>query len=359
MNDHAVPPDGDPHHPKDEAGDPHHPNRRTYVITHDLPDKISSLRSIGLRTPEPNDPAFRMFLDETRNGIDDRIRKAFGDGGVDVRSIAAGELADEILAQAMSERPTVKDCVVVSTCPEIAARRRGITLEVNRIINPVGEIIGIGARPGYHSIGEQINGIIAATHGQPLVIAEDGTFTGNTMVHLLQRLQERRIKVAAIVIGFGFPKALDNIRTAFDGDVIVVEHISDFVDWMPIQDFMPFTPNCGRVLGHAWNGRVMPLYTHEGASYATPYVLPFCPMSDWTSIPQDSCHELSCFCVDQTRKLFGLLDGLNGHRITIGELIHSRPRVSIPMSVGRDQSGFPHLDVEVSDYLSDLRQEMS
>ena len=359
MNQHANK-KGDKPQPAPEsgaAGDHHH--CRTYVVTHDIGPKVACFRSNGLNTPDPDGIEFRRFLADTRDGIIRIIGDAFKDGHTNTRSITMDDLADEILAKSMKQHELLRGAVVISTCAEIAARRHGHTLEINRIIDRQGKIIGRGPRPGYPVIDEQIEGIAAITNGLPLILAEDGAFSGETMIYLLERFKRQRLSVNSIVIGFGFPEALASIGSVFKGEIIV-EHVDDFVDWMPDHDFMPFLPNCGRVLGIPWDDGALPLYTHNGASYSVPYILPFCPMSEWTRIPQKHCYDLSCFCVEQTRKLFEMLDKLNNRRLTIGELIYTQPRVSIPMAVGQSaELYFPRLDTEVSSYLEELQQELS
>ncbi|HLD28610.1 MAG TPA: hypothetical protein VJB67_03265 [Patescibacteria group bacterium] len=326
-------------------------HHRTYILTFDLGPKIRLLRTEGLKTPDQNDPFFLELKDE----IERRIQGFFPDATI--KSVTTEDLADEIMSQAVHQKTLLREAEIVSTCLELAILRRGHSIEINRIVDQAGQIIGLGPRPSYPCLDEQIHSINAVSNSRPLVLVEDGSFTGSTLIHILDKLEGQRMSVAAIVIGFAFPKALEAVQARFEGEVVVVEPMEEFIDWMPDHDFFPFTPNCGRVLGMSWNGTNLPFYTHNGASYAVPYLIPFCPMTRWTSIPEDYIYDFSMFCLQQTLKLFELIGRLSGEPVTIGQLMDVRPKISIPVPIGG--SGLPRLNARVVDFLSDVCHELA
>lgn len=334
-----------------EDNGPHHDGQKgkSYVLTFDLGEKVKLLRSVGLKTPDSNDP----FYTEVRTEIVKKFKTYLP--GVKIIDIATQELAEEIVSRAVGKKRLLQNGIVVSTCLEIAISRRGVPLEINRIIDQEGKILGIGPRPGYPSVDEQINGIHAIASGQPIILVEDGSFTGNTIVYIVEKLQQHQLTIATIVIGFAFPRALKRIKEVYNGEIIIVEEVEDYIDWMPDHDFFPFTPNCGRVLGLRWNKNCFPFYTYNGASYSVPYLHEFCPVNDWTNIPQHYTKEFSSFCAWETLKLFNKIECLSKEDIKIGDLMAVRPRISIPLGVGEDS--LPNLETRVSSYLSDLCQK--
>ena len=244
-----------------EAG--HHP-QKTYILTFDLAQKIKLFRSIGLKTPNPDDTIFTNIKDE----LIVMVSRAFA--GANIRAVSMEDLADEILSRAMDHRKHLSNATVVSTCVEIADLKRGQTIDINRLVGRSGDIIGLGPRPGHPSLEDQIRLIANACDDNPVILMEDGTFTGSTMLQILRMFKQLKVEVAAVVIGFAFENAVKNLKKEFGGELIVVEEMENFIDWMPDHDFFPFVPNCGRVVGVPWNGYNLPLYTHNGASYSIP-----------------------------------------------------------------------------------------
>lgn len=326
-----------------------HEIKGTYILTCDLGSKIKALRYLDLKTPGKKD----KFYKELQNGLASQIKKALQ--GINMRIIEMDDLAVEILSKAF-KRSVARSAVVVSSCTEITAAGRGYTLEINRIVDIQGNIVGIGARPGYPSIEEQVKGLFHILSRRPVILVEDGSFTGNTMANVVKKMRENNIQVAAIILGFAFPKALEVIRKEYEGEIVVVEEVKDIIDWMPDHDFIPFTPNCGRVFGNSMNGTAYPFYTHDGASYGIPYVMPFLSsdiMTKWTSIPKQAVEAVSKFSLECAKELFEILESLNGKRdIVIGDLIGRNPaQITIPVAIG--QHKFPQqLQRKVTDFLA-------
>jgi len=320
-------------------------SQKTYILTFDLERKLRLLRSVGIKTPNNNDSVMR----DVRQHLTDAIKNCFSGQEVVIHSITMEDLADEIWSKALNKKSLLQNAVVVSTCLELAAPRYGHTLEINRIINIDGNIIGIGPRPGFPPIDDQLANIAHVAAGQPIVIVEDGSFTGNTLCHTLNAFRAKGLDVAAIVVGFIFQEARQKVKNIFNGELIVVEEMADYLDWLPDHDFFPFTPNCGRVLGTKFGNDFLPFYTYNGASYAVPYLTTFCDVTAWAGIPHDRANAFSLWCAQTTLAIYRAIDALNGEQVKIGDLLQVRPRISVPISVG--QKKFPSLDTKVSDFL--------
>lgn len=334
-----------------------HPKEKTeksaYVLVFDLGSKIKALRQLGLKTPEHNDP----FFLEIQTDLTKMISQALPDA--EILAYEMEDLSYQILTRAHELRKIlVKDAVVVSSCLEIAAPRRGFVLEINRLVDFDGQILGIGPRPGCPTISEQIRGIKTLVADRPVIIVEDGSFSGRTLAYVLKLFKESGVQVAALVLGFMFPQALASLRRSYEGEMIVIRELNNVIDWMPDHDFFPFSPNCGRVVGVSVHGLNYPFFNYDGASYGVPYILPFSPMHDWASIPKDSCNEISLYCMHKTLELFDLLEKMNnGKEIKIGDLTGARPLVSVPISVR--QKFFPSLDTRVRSFLHDTCHELA
>lgn len=203
----------------------------------------------------------------------------------------------------------------------------------------------------------QINAIATLADGSPVVLVEDGAFTGFTVEYLLTLLKNKGIHVAAVVIGICFPGAMDNIRKDFAGEIIVVEETKCPYEWMPDHDFIPFAPNCGRVFGGKFGDSLLPYYNHDGYSYCFPYILPFGDPVKWASLPPEVSWKFSLFCLHSSVALFEKLDELNGRKITMEDLNGATPRISVPMSLG--SSHLPDAECPVSEFLSEACNEIA
>ncbi len=337
-----------------EEGEPDHSRKqengkRTYILTFDLGLKVQYLRQLGLKVPEPGD----SFFVETEQELLSMFRRFFVDDGV--IGLRIPDLAGEILSKAVNRQSSIRNAHVVSTCMEIADAKRGDTVNINRLIDAGGNIIGLGPRPGYAPLDKQVQGIAAKVNGDPIVLVEDGAFTGSTIVHLLDLFKQRQINVSAVVLGFAFERAIRQIRGSFDGEIDVVHKGDHYIDWMPDHDFFPFVPNCGRVIGMDWANRHYPFYSHQGATYSVPYLRTFCPMGSWTGIGElRHQDELSFYCVKRDLELFQRIEQMNrGKRLMVGDLISVEPKISIPQSV--HFFDFVRLDVSVTSFLEKVK----
>src|SRR3989338_2547229 len=291
-------------------------DQKTYILTFDLERKLRLLRSVGIKTPDNSDSVLR----DVRQHLTDAVTNCFSGQNIALRSIATEDLADEIWSRALNKKSLLQNAVIVSTCLELAAPRRGYTLELNRIVDIDGNIIGIGPRPGFPPIADQWAKIAHMAAGHPFEIVEAGSFTGNTLLYTINAFRAKGLDVAAVVVGFIFQEASQKLESNFDGELIVVEEMADYLDWMPDHDFFPFTPNCGRVLGTKFGDDYLPFYTYNGASYAVPYLTTFCDVTAWSGIPRDKVNAFSLWCTQTTLEIYRAIDALNGESIKIGDL---------------------------------------
>lgn len=337
----------------------HGKKHRNYILVKDLGDKVESFNKYGIKAPCADDSIFTEF----EEGLKARIEDIAGCAVVDIRM---KDMSENILSAAFARHKSLKNAIVVSSCAEIARSdsgwiEEGHIVNLNRLTDGAGNHLGIGSRPGFEPIIDQIQKIRASAIGSsfnhPLILVEDGLFSGETLRFLVRELRAAGLRINAIVLGFAFPSGLNALRVDYDGDIIVIHEFEGLVDWVPDHDFVPFTPNSGKVLGVSINGSLYPHYSEEGASYAFPYMTTFAPIHMWASIPTEASAKLSLYCAQWALRLFQQIEDMNEKPLMIGNLFPIKPRISIPISVG--QKRFPLPTARVTEFLSDVCQELA
>ena len=302
--------------------------RREYLLVTDLANRVQCFRAAGLKVPDQD----HDFFSETCEVLAELVQECLL--GPVVRVINMQDLSYAILSRAHEIAGGFDSAYIVSSCTEIASPAHGTTLEINRLVDYQGNILGIGPRPGYPSIESQILSIMATAGDRPIIVMEDGVFSGRTLCDVVHRLGKN---VTAIVVGFVFPEGRDILCKEFDEKQLhIIESVNDPADWVPDHDFFPFIPNCGRVLGAMMNGKAYPFYDYDGFPFAIPYLMPFSPMKEWTGLEVVAkMAELSRYCLYRTIELFRLIGEMNGRLIRPSDLRGCKPRICLPFQVGR------------------------
>ncbi|MCE9585695.1 phosphoribosyltransferase [Candidatus Uhrbacteria bacterium] len=306
-----------------------------YVVTHDVAQRLQSFRSATLDVPRQNDPMF----DDFHAGLQEKMQQALV--GVSVHTVHIDDLARTIWEKV---KHRVGDRLVVSTCSEIISvlNRGSRTLNINRLFDSRGELVGHGPRPGCESLARQLDDLASAAGNRSVFLIEEGAYSGGTIRFVLRQLHERGVEVSTLVMGFCTPKTRDYIKEVFDGEIIVINEIGELVDWITDHDLIPFTPGCGRVMEEK---------TPEGCVCAFPYILPFGRMEEWTSLPEDIARGISRFCLEASIRFFDGFSKSDGSALTIRDLVDSYPAVPIPVGNGE----IPSLDAEVVGFLRAVR----
>lgn len=330
----------------------HSTRRGTYVVTYDVASRLQVFRTRALKVPHQHDQMFGRF----HKLLLEKLRTALPD--VYIHTISMEKIRRKIWKQVELRIQDMTNQVVLSTCQEIAdsnPKSEGLVLNINRLFNTDGEMVGHGPRPGFQPLDDQFRDLADKIAGRSVVLIEDGAFTGGTLKYVLHRLRDLGLKVTAVVIGFCCTRALSVVKGAFGGELVIVDPLENLVDWIPDHDLIPFIPNCGRVLGDTEG--FMPVRTLDGLSCAYPYILPLGKMEKWATLPAGSAQDLSRFCLDTSIEIFSRVGKHKGHRITIRELIQACPRVSLPIEIGPGHV-LPSLDDEVVGYLKQLRERL-
>lgn len=324
--------------------------RGTYVVTYDVASRLQAFRPKTSTIPRPDDQLFERF----HLSLYQKVQQALP--GITIDTIEMSELRRKIWEQVESRVTDFGQQAVLSTCPEFTdlnPKSEGLLLNINRLFNTNGQLIGHGPRPGFEPLEKQYDDLAKKIAGRSVVLIEDGAFSGGTLRYVLHELTSRGITVTAIIIGFCCTRARFVLGNFFKGELVIVHPIENLLDWIPDHDLIPFIPNCGRVLGEASNQGFMPVRSVEGFSYAYPYVLPFGKIEEWASLPIEGAWELSRLCLDTSIELFGRVCP----KMTIGELLRANPRVSMPIEIGVDHAQMA-LDKEIVAFLEQVRQRL-
>lgn len=321
----------------------------TYVVTYDVASRLQAFRPKTF-TIRPDDLLFERF----HMSLFQKIQQALP--GITIDTIEMSELRRKIWEQVNERITDLDQQAVLSTCPEIAdlnPKSEGLLLNINRLFNTDGQLIGHGPRPGFRPLDKKFDDLAKKIAGRSVVLIEDGAFSGGTLRFVLQELNSRGITVTAIIVGFCCTRAKFVLGHIFNGELVIVHPIENLLDWIPDHDLIPFIPNCGRVLGEASNNGFMPVRSVEGFSYAYPYILPFGKIEEWASLPIEGARDLSRLCLETSIELFSRV----GPKMTIGELLGANPRVSMPIEIGADQAQIA-LDMEVVGFLEQIRKRL-
>ena len=323
----------------------------TYVVTYDVASRLQAFRPKSLTVPRPDDPLFERF----HMSLYQKVQQALP--GINIDTIEMSELRRKIWEQVDSRITNLDQQAVLSTCQEIAdsnPKSEGLLLNINRLFNADGQLIGHGPRPGFEPLTKQFDKLAEKIAGRSVVLIEDGAFSGGTLRYVLQELNNRGLTVTAIVIGFCCTRAKFVLGHVFKGELVIVHPVENLLDWIPDHDLIPFIPNCGRVLGEpSGDHSFMPVRRSDGFSCAYPYILPFGKIEEWASLPIEGAQELSRLCLDTSIEIYGRVCP----KMTVGELLVANSRVSMPIEIGGHNA--PTVaDMEVAAFLKEVREKL-
>ncbi len=322
----------------------------TYVVTYDVASRLQAFRPKAVTIPRPDDLLFERF----HMSLFQKIQQALP--GITINTIEMSELRRKIWEQVEIRVTDLGQQAVLSTCPEIAdlnPKSEGLLLNINRLFNTDGQLIGHGPRPGFEPLAKQYDALAQKIVGRSVILIEDGAFSGGTLRFVLHELNSRGITVTAIIIGFCCTRAKFVLGNFFQGELVIVHPIENLLDWIPDHDLIPFIPNCGRVLGEAVGHGFMPVRSAEGFNSAYPYILPFGKIEEWASLPIEGARDLSRLCLETSIELFSRV----GPKMTIRELLRANPRASMPIEIGGEQAE-TDLNTEVVGFLEQMRKRL-
>lgn len=282
-----------------------------YVLTWDVEDLMLSLCAVKQWRP----PTTELF-DEIEQELIKRLELAFPESPIVIK--ASSELNEQIREMVKAEK--AKGLPVVTMDPFYGADIADYQLNSTRGINPDRSIEEI-ARPGYPPLPEQIATLrFNLGKNSSIILVDAGAYSGDSLITVTNKLIEVSVFPSVIVLGIATNDA-ENRLTDSGLRIITINKIDKPIDWIEARDFIPFVPLSGRVIN---NG------LFNGISRALPYVLPDGNPGSWASIPESSVITISEFGWTASELIFAEIERLNRRRLTIGDFIGLRIRVSYP-----------------------------
>lgn len=334
--------------------------KRTYLLVLDLPEMMEAYERIGdgnggnLKIPDA------AFFNERQQRLVAKLQEIIPECCVE--TIEANSLTNQIVGSLHKLLAATPEAVVISTVPGVAWKTNGLCMKINRLIDSMGKYFGIGPRPGNSSINSQFLEIRELSSKRPVILVEDGSFTGGTMVKMIEVCNELHIEIKCLVIGFLFASAKEAILKVFPREKDIHSwREGNFLDWMPDHDFYPFVPNAGKVVGFSYRVnhtvRHMPVRLHNGLHLCKPYILPYGNPVEWASIPAEHAKKFSTFCIREMRDILWKMHWLNGRHVTLQDILDTNPCVGLPVFVD-DRDELPHIKSELRQILLDHEHAM-
>jgi len=202
-------------------------------------------------------------------------------------------------------------------------------LESNRIADfNTSEIIGEAERPGCPSLSKQIKHL---PKNKPLVLVDDGCFSGATLNRIYELLYKEGLAVSRIVVGILIDRKNNHLTKAHpDVPLEAIYEYDKAIDWVCERDFFIGIPLSGRTAGYKKNGEIVP-YNPE---ISLPYCLPFGDPVSTASIPAEKAIEFSGLIIKLSQKLWEGIEKLSGRDILCSDI----PR--LPKGIQRDNQRF-------------------
>ena len=193
-----------------------------------------------------------------------------------------------------------------------------LNLEVSRVVDESGKIVGLKNRPGTPSIRDQVE-LIRQSGVQEVTLVDDVIFSGSLMKQIIECLEKEGIHIHLVCAGIGIDegvKVIENVGC----EVKCVRNYTKIIDEVCERDFYPGIPFSGRLLAGEYN-------------FSAPYVHPFGDPIGWASIPVEYAADFSRFCLLQTISLFEKVESCSGREVLCRDL--ERKILGLPIGIER------------------------
>ncbi len=200
-------------------------------------------------------------------------------------------------------------------------------ISCTRVVNRNYQKLGISNRPGSKCLKDQVGQLMSIIGDRPVGIVDDTLFHGET----IEKLQRLGLRVNAAIEFFTAIKAAETLEGQ-GVSVFSAKTLDGYLDVMPIHDFLPGMPLCGKLIGEQSLDGILHIGHRNGISWSYPYIFPYVPagiVTEWASIPWDFVHDFSAFSLQKAmiiaERLY--LQGI----VTIEDIRHAEPHhVSYP-----------------------------
>jgi hypothetical protein len=233
---------------------------------------------------------------------------------IEVRYIPRQRLSTLVRSKANDEFWIALDDIYISP------KEADAVLRVSRVFDVNGRRIGVASRYPKVSISDEVSQCVAkyneSGRGKRVVLADDGTYSGGTIVEAIKWLKARHITVDRIYLGFctkdGETKIYDELEAlqyppVEIGASLMVDKRNVFV-WVCERDFYLGAPRSGRTLGkRTLNKEAETSDSEIGFSY----VMPFAGKRKGGNIEQGDWNGFSRSQVRDSIKLWEAIESVN------------------------------------------------
>jgi len=215
-------------------------------------------------------------------------------------------------------------------------------ISANRLVDEQGNDLGLGPRPKADPLEVQVSRVMEAVDGKSVIVVDDTLFLGETLNHLVGL----GLNIVAAVEYFTKAATLEDYHKR-NLPIFAVHAKEDYLDVLPLHDFLPPLPLCGKVVGDSHS--LLPRLNEEGMSACLPYLLPWITreqLASWASVPVEHAPDFSVFALERSIEVVGRI----GHFgfTTMGESARFfPPRTSVPYLNG----DAPYHNASVVEYL--------
>lgn len=267
---------------------------------------------------------FPVRMADIQTGFVHRIQSYFPVNPVEWVSL---EKVREGLALKLEEAKAKFPGAAVVTLSSLYFPNAEYEVSANRLVDFDKKKLGLGGRPGSMNLAQQVKNIMADVADRPVITVDDTLFHGETLLLLM----ELGLRVNAAVEYFTSADALKHFAELGIPIFTAVE-LDDYLDVMPLHDFLPPLPLCGKVIGKVGETYNEPIVVDVDSSYSIPYLMPWLTATElesWSSIPADKGLDFSKFAIEQSIEVFNRLWAQGLH--TIRDAAHySKLRASVP-----------------------------
>lgn len=305
------------------------PTDKVYLVTEDLACVLSRWCSReGLSSPSPI--VFNKFRDHVMRDLQDLVFKDTpeGESVIEVNFSPLKDFA-HLIKQKTDDKfwIALDDVYVRNEDKSSTAERRFFRLHVTRLYDKHGlRKLGLGARPEatQKTIQAQLedcrSAYVAAGKPSKVVLADDGTFTGDTVLDVIQRLKGIGIRVGGIRLGFSRADSINEFYKSDPSFDIVpgfTKSKDGLLDWVCERDFFIGAPRSGRTLGRDINGTFR---ADDGPIVGLPYIKPWGPIWEGANICCGQ-HELSARLTGYSIEIWQEIQRKNaGVKLTVAKM---------------------------------------
>jgi hypothetical protein len=235
---------------------------------------------------------------------------------------------------------------VIVTLSSLYFPTANLEIRANRLVDTHKQALGLGPRPKAPSMKKQVERVMTKAGHAPIVTIDDTLFQG----HTLELLQAEGLRIDASVEYFTSLPTKQRLESE-GHPVYTVVALDDYLDVMPIHDFLPPLPLCGKVVGVKGPEGYVPKLVNN-VSFSVPYLLPWLTpeeLSKWASIPEAHAKEFSLFALDQSIEVMERLWGQGFS--TLEYAVEYQPmRMSVPFLPGHMPSMNAGITVILREY---------